>query len=348
MPDLASISDGLSKNNQPVIMTRQRIIESYLREQAGLNFDRLQIASEDASFRRYFRIQTDEKSYVVMDAPPDKEPCDTFIAITQLLEASRINVPHIYHQDTTQGILVLADFGGTSYLDVLDEQSANRLYTKAIQSLVDMQSVPASEDLPAYSKTMLSNEMQLFDEWLLGGFLNIKLSSNEKSQLEIVYEHLLENALSQVQVFVHRDYHSRNLMYYEAQYPGIIDYQDAVVGPITYDLVSLLKDCYIKWPESKRQEWINEYLDQTTLLNGDRDFQRQFDLMGVQRHLKASGIFARLSLRDGKQGFLDDIPRTLSYITDLKDRYSELGPLIHLLEDRVLPRLKQKVSSCTR
>lgn len=329
-------------------MTRQRIIESYLREQAGLNFDRLQIASEDASFRRYFRIQTDEKSYVVMDAPPDKEPCDTFIAITQLLEASRINVPHIYHQDTTQGILVLADFGGTSYLDVLDEQSANRLYTKAIQSLVDMQSVPASEDLPAYSKTMLSNEMQLFDEWLLGGFLNIKLSSNEKSQLEIVYEHLLENALSQVQVFVHRDYHSRNLMYYEAQYPGIIDYQDAVVGPITYDLVSLLKDCYIKWPESKRQEWINEYLDQTTLLNGDRDFQRQFDLMGVQRHLKASGIFARLSLRDGKQGFLDDIPRTLSYITDLKDRYSELGPLIHLLEDRVLPRLKQKVSSCTR
>lgn len=304
-------------------------------------------ASEDASFRSYYRAQLNDRSYILMDAPPQHEDCRPFIDITQRLLACDVNVPQIHEQDLEQGFLLLSDLGDDQYLPHLQESQADSLYRQAIDSLVRFQLRADIKQLPEYDETLLQREMNLFQDWLLKQYLQIALEPSERQSLTDLQQLLIVNAQQQPQLFVHRDYHSRNLMLSGGQTPGILDYQDAVIGPLSYDLVSLLKDSYVYWEPGQRSDWIDYYLQQLQQqdhgLQFDRtQFQRWFDLMGVQRELKVGGIFARLWLRDNKAGFLQDIPRTLNYIVELKDRYAELDWLITLLQERVLPALEQQ------
>lgn len=308
----------------------------------------LKSASADASFRSYYRLflnhpYKEAKTLIVMDAPPLQEDCAPFIRITNTLIGCNINVPNIHHMNLEQGFLLLDDLGNDLYLDKLDSDSADELYSDAIMTLVQMQTSADVTELNDYDESLLHTEMNLFSEWLLSRHLNIVLEPEQVKTLESLFNLLVENALQQPQYFVHRDFHSRNLMVTESKNPGVIDYQDAVRGPASYDLVSLLKDCYIKWSKEEVDQWVSFYLDKMSgagFAIDQKQFQRWFDLMGVQRHLKASGIFARLSQRDGKHDFLKDIPRTLSYIVDLKNDYKELVPLSLLIEEVVLPRFE--------
>jgi len=300
-------------------------------------------ASGDASFRRYFRIQTGQASYIAMDAPPDKEDSSPFIQVAEAFEAIGLNVPHIHARDLTQGYLLLEDLGDSLYLDQLDPTTADRLYGDAMGALLTIQACGPREGLPDYDRALLMREMELFREWLLGRQLGLELSAVEQVELDRTFEMLAASALEQPRVCVHRDYHSRNLMLTKTHNPGILDFQDAVLGPVTYDLVSLLRDCYIRWPQVRVESWALGYYElavQSGVLRDEHEekFLRWFDLMGVQRHLKASGIFARLNQRDGKPGYLKDIPRTLSYIVDLLAVYPELSALGKMLQERVLPR----------
>lgn len=297
-------------------------------------------ASVDASFRRYFRVEQSDVSYIVMDAPPDKEDCRPFIHVSELLLGLGLHVPEILARDLDQGFLLLSDLGSRLYLEELNEKSVHRLYGDALGALATLQSCdPNSSGLPLYSRELLLFEMSLFRDWLLGTHLNLRLDESQQQALQNACELLAENALQQTVVCVHRDFHSRNLMVSTHHNPGILDYQDAVIGPVTYDLVSLLRDCYISWPRHRVEEWVMGYFElaqQTGIVRpGDADerqFLKWFDWMGVQRHLKAAGIFARLNHRDGKPGYLDDIPRTLGYVTDVCSRYSALSELGSLTE----------------
>jgi aminoglycoside/choline kinase family phosphotransferase len=301
-------------------------------------------ASGDASFRRYFRIRVGARSYIAMDAPPDREDAGPFIKVAEAYEAIGLNVPHIHARDLAQGYLLLEDLGDSLYLDHLEPRTADRLYGDALGALLTIQACGPQEGLPDYDRPLLLREMELFREWLLGRQLGLELSPAEHRMLDHVFGFLADSALEQPRVCVHRDYHSRNLMVTPSHNPGILDFQDAVLGPVTYDLVSLLRDCYISWPKTQVEAWVRGYFElavQSGVLREEHEeqFLRWFDLMGVQRHLKASGIFARLNQRDGKPGYLKDIPRTLGYITDLSDAYPELAGLGKLLQERVLPRL---------
>ena len=295
-------------------------------------------ASEDASFRRYFRVQLRDASYIAMDAPPDKEACGPFVAIAAGFAARGVNVPRVFNSDLRQGFLLLTDFGAIHYLSVLDDRNVDRLYRDAIRALIDLQT-PRADDhlsLPPYDRELLLREMGLFGEWYVGSHLAYSLNRKESDLLARSFETLAQSALEQPKVWVHRDYHSRNLMVVPERNPGILDFQDAVVGPFTYDLVSLLRDCYVRWPEDRVWAWTEEYRRGTEVRHvnsevSDSQFRRWFDLMGAQRHLKAIGIFARLKYRDGKEGFIGDIPRTLGYLVSVCGRYDELSELHELL-----------------
>ncbi len=274
-------------------------------------------ASSDASFRRYFRVVHDGARFIIMDAPPEKEDSRPFIRVAKQLFDAGLNVPEVLDEDLDQGFLLLSDLGNTPYLGALNEASVERLYGDALGALAAIQTC-ACDGLPRYDRALLLREMELFREWLVEKHLGITPGDAQHALLDDAFDLLIENALAQPQVFVHRDYHSRNLMLIPRNNPGILDFQDAVYGPVTYDLVSLLRDCYIAWPRSRVEDWALGYLElalQTGILHEEHNdpvqFLRWFDLMGVQRHLKASGIFARLNHRDGKPGYLDDIPRTL-------------------------------------
>lgn len=307
-------------------------------------------ASGDASFRRYFRLQQGGESFIVMDAPPPQEDCLPFIRVAGYLEAMQINAPRVIEADLDQGFLLLTDLGSELYLDSLeaDASRADRLYGDALRALAAMQIRGAAYQslLPPYDETLLRFELSLFHDWLCGRHLGIEFDATEEAAWQSLCDMLVRNALDQPQVFVHRDYHSRNLMVMAEDNPGVLDFQDAVEGPVTYDLVSLLKDCYIKWPAERIAQWAGNYyglLDESMhAAIKKRDFVRAFELMGVQRHLKAAGIFCRLNHRDGKAGYLPDIPRTLSYIVDLSPRYGELEFLVQLITDRCLPQLESR------
>ncbi len=311
------------------------------KELALVSYD-LTPASEDASFRRYFRVHHQDRTFIVMDAPPDKEDCSAFLDVTERLRNCGLHAPEVHAQDLQQGFLLLEDLGSVSYLQKLNADNVDELYGDAMAALLQFQVRAKVSSLPPYDEALLMQEMQLFPDWLLGEHLGISINEEQESQLQTLFISLAENALAQPAVFVHRDYHSRNLMVQDPN-PGIIDYQDAVHGPVTYDLVSLLKDCYVKWPVDRVHGWLasyhSRYCDSTSSNIGIDQFTRWFDLMGVQRHLKASGIFARLCHRDGKPGYLADIPRTLSYIVDLEESYDELGWLVELIKADVLPGL---------
>ncbi|AGA92186.1 aminoglycoside phosphotransferase [Thioflavicoccus mobilis 8321] len=298
-------------------------------------------ASNDASFRRYWRLWHGERSLIAMDAPPEKEDSARFVRIAEMLRAIGLDVPEILAADLEQGFLLISDLGRASYLDVLDEASVGRLYGEALDALVVLQARAPRTGLPPYDEALLRRELGIFTEWLLDGLLGRSAAEIEGGPLAAVWDHLVANALEQPRVCVHRDFHSRNLMA-SAPGPGILDFQDAVIGPVTYDLVSLLRDCYIAWPPERVEEWARGYLDRAQqagiLRPGDEDrFTRWMDLMGIQRHLKAAGIFARLKLRDARPGYLGDIPRTLGYVMTVAPAYPELAPLVDLVGEQVLP-----------
>lgn len=322
---------------------RLKLIHSWIETELGYKDFKIVPASEDASFRRYFRIFYGKDTAIIMDAPPDKEDCLPFIDIVGRLLECGINAPSIKQQDLEKGLLLLDDLGEQLYLDVLTEANADELYGEAIDSIIKMQTKARVDNLPPFDEAQLLQEMQLFRDWLLGRHVKLELSITQQDMLSECFNLLIRSALEQPRVFVHRDYHSRNLLFGKQKNPGIIDFQDAVYGPLSYDLVSLLKDCYVKWPRAEVMKWAQLYFQRARIhLSPELDesqFVRWFDLMGVQRHLKASGIFARLYYRDQKAGFLKDIPRTLSYILELEQDYPELGPLIELIRLDVLPSM---------
>jgi len=296
-------------------------------------------ASDDASFRRYFRIGRGEAqpSLVVMDAPPDKENCGPFVHVAHLLAEAGVHVPKIHAQDLEQGFLLLSDLGSTTYLDVLDEHNAGRLYEDALDALLRIQRASRPGLLPDYSRELLEKELRLFPDWYVARQLRRELDAAQRQTLEKVFSTLLDNNLAQARVFVHRDYHSRNLMVCEPC-PGVLDFQDAVYGPVTYDLVSLLRDAYIAWDEERVIDWAIRYWEKARAqglpVRGDfADFYRDFEWMGAQRQLKVLGIFARLSFRDGKDGYLKDQPLVMSYLRRTCGRYRELAALGRLLEE---------------
>ena len=304
-------------------------------------------ASSDASFRRYFRLHAGKESFIAMDAPPEDEDCLPFLRVAGYFESMQLNAPRAVEVNLDDGFLLLTDMGSRQYLAELEDEpsAAPRLYADALRALLKMQQQGTAFQnlLPPYDEELLRFELSLFHDWLCGKHLGIELSAEEGRQWQATCDLLIANALDQPQVFVHRDYHSRNLMVADTGNPGILDFQDAVEGPLTYDLVSLLKDCYIKWPADQVWQWALDFytgLDRRMRSSvSEEQFRRYFELMGVQRHLKAAGIFARLNHRDGKPMYLEDIPRTLSYIVDLGGRYAELGFLVALIEERVLPGL---------
>ncbi|MGZ4959079.1 MAG: aminoglycoside phosphotransferase family protein [Methylomonas sp.] len=312
----------------------------WLQNSLGLDFQHFEAASSDASFRRYFRVTHAGGRHIVMDAPPDKEHTEPFIRIAELFAAANIHVPIIYHKNTEQGLLLLEDLGSTCLLDCLNPENADRLYQEALDSLFRLQTGIDTQhcSLPRYDAALLQRELEIFHEWFLEKLLGIMLPEHLKNDLNPL---LIDSALEQPRVCVHRDYHSRNLMVLDTDSPGVIDFQDAVIGPISYDLVSLLRDCYIRWPESRVEQWTHAYYQRlctAEILHADfNQFKRWFDLMGLQRHLKAVGIFSRLHLRDGKSGYLADIPRTLSYIVDVCTNYPELAEFGIFLQRQVLP-----------
>jgi aminoglycoside/choline kinase family phosphotransferase len=323
---------------------RIKQLKSWLASLPEMDGFTLEPASGDASFRRYFRIAVAAKSYIAMDAPPDKEDTAPFIRIAESFETIGLHVPHIHARNLEQGFLLLEDFGSALYLGCLDASSADRLYGDALGALVTIQACGPTDGLPEYDRALLMQEMELFREWLLGRQLGLSLGAQEHAMLDRTFGWLAETALEQPRVCVHRDYHSRNLMLTQRHNPGILDFQDAVHGPVTYDLVSLLRDCYIDWPRQRVESWAMGYFElalQSGVLHKEHEaeFLRWFDLMGVQRHLKASGIFARLNRRDGKPGYLGDIPRTLKYILELQADYPELEGLACLLSEKVMPLL---------
>lgn len=303
-------------------------------------------ASSDASFRRYYRVEYNGSSVIVMDAPPSHEDCAPFVRIAKHFRNLGLNVPQILEEDLAQGFLLLNDLGSTPYLKVLNDNSVSKLYADALQALHLLHdSGQQGHDLPDYSEEKLHQEMSLFDEWFLGRHLGLALSDDEQPWLQGLYAKLAQSALEQPQVVVHRDYHSRNLMFLEENNPGVIDFQDAVMGPISYDLVSLFRDCYIHWPQGQVEAWLQQYgqeLRASSIIDGQGQKQllRWFDLMGVQRHFKAIGIFARLNYRDHKPEYLNDIPRTLAYVYYVCQKYGELKDMGKFIKERIHPAMQ--------
>jgi len=332
-------------------MERLAELKVWLSDKLNIKNFEMTPASSDASFRRYFRVVWQGQTMIVMDAPPTQEDTRPFIQVADMLAKMGLNVPIIKASNEAQGYLLISDLGNQQYLDHLSEDNVDRLYADAMRSLLLMQKGDMADatTLPAYDHALLLREMELFREWFLKGHMELELSSDEEQMLDSVFEVLAQSALAQPQVLVHRDYHSRNLMLTKENNPGILDFQDAVTGPITYDLVSLLKDCYIKWPKDRINAWALDYMLQATnkqimhTVSNDQ-FVKWFDLMGVQRHLKATGIFARLNTRDKKPTYLNDIPRTMSYVIEASQNYVELAPLLTFLQGRTPNLFKGKIN----
>jgi aminoglycoside/choline kinase family phosphotransferase len=345
---------------------RQEVLAQWAADQIKLLYRhsipaQMVTVSGDASFRRYFRIIYSEKGvqkhWIAVDAPPEHENSRQFVDIANIWSFAGVKVPKVLAFDEVQGFMLLEDFGDVLLHPELTADTADGLYKSAIDSLIGLQQLPRTDNIPEYNGELLDREMALFTDWLCEKHLGLTLCSQEKNMLGQLFETLAHSALAQPQVMVHRDYHSRNLMVCKANPPlhdngfiGIIDFQDAVYGPITYDLVSLLKDCYIQWPREQVLAWLAYFKNHSIYPkargpsdNASEDqLVRDFDLMGMQRHLKAAGIFARLSIRDGKHSYLNDVPRTCEYIVQTAQVYPEFAEFSAWLESVFLPALNQK------
>jgi len=330
--------------------TRRAAFEDWLAglpTSLGLLSTSVRPASADASFRRYFRIDSADGPRIVMDAPPQHEDCGPFVKIADALSSGGLRVPEVLAWDPSQGFLLLTDLGSTTYLAELEgpppmaSSQAHGLYVTALKSLVRLQSLPIQSQLPPYDRALMRRELDLFPDWYIARHCGAVLPEGERAALELSFTLILDACTAQPAVPVHRDYHSRNLMLPDAGdpalRPGVLDFQDAVWGPVTYDLASLLRDAYIEWDEEVHLDWAVRYWEQARRqgLPVDRDFGvfwRDFEWMGLQRHLKVLGIFARLSHRDGKDGYLKDLPLVWRYAHRVTMRYNNLKPLALLLE----------------
>ncbi len=337
--------------------TREQVLSEWVKQQ--LNDLQLTIhpLAGDASFRRYARILSTHngqpKSFMLMDAPTDKEDSQPFVDIASWFAAHGVRVPHIVAQDLKQGFILLEDFGDTLLSQVLNADTADQYYQQAMDQLLSLQQLPTIDGLiPEYDAQKLVTEMSLFDAWFVRQYLNIDLTEQESKLLQNIYQMLANAALAQPQVVVHRDYHCRNLMVLEIDDAtddtrlGVIDFQDAVVGAYTYDLISILRDAYVQWPKHKVQEWLQYFWQHlpTEQTRGKTitDFKREFDLMAAQRHLKVLGIFIRLNLRDGKTGYMNDLPLVLHYLLNELQDYPEFTEFNQFLQQRVLPEFLQR------
>ena len=328
---------------------RSHALAEWARREAGVTAGDWQMVSGDASFRRYFRLQNNARSWLAVDAPPERENARHFVALAQALRERGLPTPAIYASDFERGFLLIEDFGDTLLLSRLQGQTgaqqANRLYGDAMNLLADWQAITALPvSLTAYEPSRLQMELELFPTWLLAQHLRRPFSAAEAAQYQQVMHLLLANAAAQPQVLCHRDFHSRNLMLRTGlTTPAIIDFQDAVWGPVTYDLVSLLRDCYIEWPANQVRDWALHYRDRHVATGAafvdDATWLRWFDWMGLQRHLKVLGIFARLNYRDGKRAYLRDLPLTLRYCVSVAEQYEELRAFGRWLRDEVGNRL---------
>ena len=321
---------------------RKQQLEAWLKEVLGAQVFTLSVASADASFRRYFRVHLaqkhlDSQTLIAMDAPPPQEDCAPFVKIAKLLCDAGLNAPQVLAQDLKNGFLLLSDLGDDTYLSALNNDSATKLYGDATNALIKLQLASQPDILPLYDAALLTREMQLFPDWYVAKHLKFELNAEQQGWLQNTFDLLNKNILAQGQVYVHRDYHSRNLMITEENNPGVLDFQDAVYGAITYDLVSLLKDAYIQWDEEQVIDFAVRYWEKARKLklpvpNDFSEFYRDFEWMGAQRHIKVLGIFARLSYRDGKDGYIKDMPLVLHYLRKVCERYVELRPMLRLLD----------------
>ncbi|QBF28810.1 aminoglycoside phosphotransferase [Pseudomonas tructae] len=296
----------------------------------------LTAASSDASFRRYFRWQAEGHSFIVMDAPPPQENCRPFVDIAHLLASAKVNVPVIHAQDLERGFLLLSDLGTQTYLDVINADNAEALFNDAIDALLAFQQLPMDAPLPSYDVALLRRELELFPEWYVGRELGLGFTDAQLAAWQRISSLLIDSALAQPKVLVHRDYMPRNLMDSEPN-PGVLDFQDAVYGPVTYDITCLFKDAFLSWPQARVQGWLEDYWQRAQAKGipvqvDFESFHRASDLMGVQRHLKVIGIFARICHRDGKPRYLADVPRFFAYIDEVISRRPELAELDELIE----------------
>ena len=331
---------------------RLAALARWIQELGGFDPGSLRTASADASFRRYFRLRREDgTSWIAMDAPPGKEDLATYLAVSALLETCQVHVPRVLAAATGQGFALLEDLGDTHMLTALDRGAdAGRLYADALDTLARLQlnGAQVAHQLPAYDEATLLREMQLLPDWYCAHHLQLRLTASDNALLARTFDWLARQALLQPQVFVHRDYHSRNLMIVERLSPGVIDFQDALRGPVGYDPASILKDCYVDWPRTQVEDWLHGY--RRRLMAGgaegkalagesDQQFLRWFDLVGLQRHIKVLGIFARLCWRDGKTGYLNDLPRTLAYVQAVVRLYPELAEFATFVDARLAPGL---------
>jgi N-acetylmuramate 1-kinase len=324
---------------------RLTALADWLRGELHTDRFTLSRASEDASFRRYFRVAQDDRTLIAMDAPPPMENCRPFVQVAQLLRDAGVHAPEVHARDLDRGFLLLEDLGTVTYLARLDASNAPALYLDAIDALIRFQATSSEGVLPAYDEPLLRRELELFPDWYVARHVGRALDEKQRAALDGVFARVLANNLAQPRVFVHRDYHSRNLMACEPN-PGVLDFQDAVYGPVTYDLVSLLRDAYIAWDEERQIDWAVRYWERARAagIAVDPDFGifwRDFEWMGVQRQIKVLGIFARLCHRDGKAGYVDDMPLVMQYLRAACGRYGELAPMIVLLD--ALEGLEPKV-----
>jgi len=317
--------------------SRRDALQRWLAPQLGIPF-KLTPASEDASFRRYWRATLDDgKTYVAMDAPPEKEDCRAFVRVARMLAEAGVHAPQILAQDLARGFLLLTDLGTLTYLQALTADNAPQLFADATDALIRWQLATRPGELPPYDEALLRREMSLFPEWYVDRHLQRKFSAEQQQSLEKIFSTLVQSALAQPVVYVHRDYMPRNLMVCDPN-PGVLDFQDAVLGPITYDMVSLVRDAFISWGEERVLDWSVRYWEKAKraglpVAADFGEFWRAFEWMGLQRHLKVLGIFARIHYRDGKPKYLADTPRFLGYARDVAGRYAALAPLLRLLHE---------------
>ncbi len=337
---------SMSSSSSPTTSADARLVQltRWLDTLGLVQVDSRRPASSDASFRRYFRFDVlpamQDKvgaTLIAMDAPPERENVPAFIHVAGLLQAAGANVPAIVARDVANGFLLLSDLGSTTYLDRLDVDNASVMYASAVETLIKFQLSSEAGVLPEFDRAFVLREMNLFPEWFIGKHLGVTMTPEQQKQLDAVFEAITANVLSQQQVFMHRDFHSRNLMWMEQNNPGVLDFQDAVYGPVTYDLASLLRDAYIQWDEEVVLDWVIRYWQSAKQVglpvNPDIDaFYRDFEFMALQRHLKILGIFCRLHYRDGKSIYMGDLPTVLDYVRKTANRYGALKPLVRLLD----------------
>ncbi|RFP11264.1 MULTISPECIES: aminoglycoside phosphotransferase family protein [unclassified Duganella] len=339
---LQNLTSDTSSGNAPDLRLEQ--LTAWLATLNVVDVASARPASADASFRRYFRVDVlpDQQAalgatLVVMDAPPERENVLAFVKLDEMLTHAGVSVPRIVATDYERGFLLMSDLGVTTYLQVLDHDNASTMYAEALEALVKFQLTSQPGVLPEYDRAFMLREMNLFPEWYIGQHLKATLTDKQAAELQAVFDAILANVTAQQQVYVHRDFHSRNLMWMDAGNPGVLDFQDALYGPMTYDLASLLRDAYVQWDEELVLDWAIRYWQHAKSLglpvSQDIDaFYQDFEYAGLQRHLKILGLFCRLNYRDGKAQYLNDLPTVMDYVRKTASRYKDLRPLVRLLD----------------